>query len=100
MSALRRLTLKSLRNWKLRGEHGNEKFWSEGKNDPTGYLFSETPPPPGQSRKWEDWEAPWYFTLIASALILGIGLNSKPDTNLTTWAHEQAKKELEAEDGG
>ena len=25
-------------------------------------LFNETPPPPGQSRKWEDWEAPWYAT--------------------------------------
>lgn len=24
-----------------------------------GYLFGETPPPPGQKRKLESWEAPW-----------------------------------------
>lgn len=37
-----------------------EPFFSEGKQTArNGFLFNETPPPPGQSRKWESWEAPW-----------------------------------------
>ena len=37
-------------------------FWAEGaqpEGHRNGILFGETPPPPGQKRKWEDWEAPW-----------------------------------------
>lgn len=34
-------------------------FWSQGKQEVLpGKLFGETPPPPGQSRKWESWELP------------------------------------------
>jgi hypothetical protein len=39
-----------------------ESFWGPGKDPPeerNGLLFNETPPPPGQSRKWELWELPW-----------------------------------------
>merc|ERR1719473_1835138 len=41
---------------------GAEKpFWSEGTQEgpQPGYLFGESPPPPGQARKWESWELPW-----------------------------------------
>ena len=36
-----------------------KSFWSAGVRDSEGRLFSETPPPPGQKRKWESWEAVW-----------------------------------------
>ena len=59
MSLLRRLPLGRMRNLKVRGGGPKESFFAEGKNEPTGYLFNETPLPAGQSRKWESWEAPW-----------------------------------------
>lgn len=34
-------------------------FWSDGSQAKVdGYLFNETPPPPGQSRRLESWEIP------------------------------------------
>lgn len=34
-------------------------FWSEGSQAKVdGFLFNETPPPPGQSRRLESWEIP------------------------------------------
>jgi hypothetical protein len=34
-------------------------FWSDGTQEKVdGYLFNETPPPPGQSRRLESWEIP------------------------------------------
>ena len=36
-------------------------FWSDGSQKQVdGVLFGETPPPPGQSRRWESWELPVY----------------------------------------
>lgn len=65
MSFLRRLRVSSLRNLRPRaGDSHGEKFWSEGKHEPGGYLFGETPLPPGEKRKWESWEAPWCATSI------------------------------------
>mmetsp|Transcript_31328 Transcript_31328/g.74453 ORF Transcript_31328/g.74453 Transcript_31328/m.74453 type:complete len:108 (-) Transcript_31328:303-626(-) len=73
-------------------------FFGEGtKSGPNGYLFGETPPPPGQSRKWESWEAPLYVTGLLTFLILGIGLPSRPDSRLETWAYQEAlRREAEA----
>uniref|UniRef100_A0A7S1X1N6 Complex I-ESSS n=1 Tax=Tetraselmis chuii TaxID=63592 RepID=A0A7S1X1N6_9CHLO len=66
-------------------------FFGEGTKDAThGVLFGETPPPPGQKRKWESWEAPWYATGILTVIILGVGLPARPDSRLETWAHEEA----------
>lgn len=59
MSFVRRLSPTALRNIRSRSAGPKESFWADGKHEPTGYLFNETPPPPGQSRKWESWEAPW-----------------------------------------
>lgn len=49
----------------MRGGGAKESFFAEGKHEPTGYLFNETPTPPGQTRKWESWEAPWYVDVIS-----------------------------------
>lgn len=49
----------SFRNLKKRGGHSNESFFSEGKHEPGGLIFNETPPKAGESRTWESWEAPW-----------------------------------------
>ncbi|KAH7280261.1 hypothetical protein KP509_37G058100 [Ceratopteris richardii] len=80
------------------GSHENKSWFSPGDNDPGGYLFNETPPPPGHSRKWEDWELPYYATGVIAFLMLSIGLSSKPDTNIDTWARNVALKRLEEEE--
>ena len=66
MSALRRVPLERLRLFKPRaGGHGGGSFWSEGTQEKVpGNLFSESPTPPGQSRKWESWELPWYAASV------------------------------------
>ena len=38
-----------------------------------------------------------YIAMTSAALILGFGLNSKPETSMMVWAKRQAKKELDAE---
>ncbi|KAH9937116.1 ESSS subunit of NADH:ubiquinone oxidoreductase [Fomitopsis serialis] len=64
-------------------------------NEPSGYLFSEKPPPPGEKRKKEAWE-----TLVCgdvgSMLVAGVLLYYKPDTSLQTWAYNEAKNRMEA----
>ena len=58
----RLLSPSSLRNFRPRASeshHAKESWWGPGKKEPEGILFGETPPPPGQRRKWESWEAPW-----------------------------------------
>lgn len=72
-----------------RGGGSKESFFSEGKNDPGGLLFNESPPADGV-RQWESWEAPWYFAFGAATAILTIGLSAKPDTSLVAWAEREA----------
>lgn len=53
MATWKRMPWTRLRAAQVRG------FWSQGKQEVLpGKLFGETPPPPGQSRKWESWELP------------------------------------------
>ncbi|ONI06279.1 hypothetical protein PRUPE_5G050600 [Prunus persica] len=54
------------------------------EEQPKGYLFNRTPLSPGQTRKWEDWELPCYVTSFLTIVILGVGLNSKPDLSIET----------------
>ncbi len=35
--------------------------------------------------------------LAGSALLFGFGMTSRPDSNITTWARDQARAELKAE---
>ncbi|CAN1745073.1 Putative pentatricopeptide repeat-containing protein At3g13770, mitochondrial [Linum perenne] len=95
-STIRRRLSGSLR--KRGGGSGPNPFTVAGHEErPKGYLFSRTPPPPGQSRKWEDWELPCYITSFLTIVILGVGLNSKPDLTIETWAHQKALERLEME---
>ena len=64
----------------------------------SGYPFNRTPPPPGESRKWEDWELPCYVTSFLTVVILGVGLNAKPDLTLETWAHQKALERLQQQE--
>lgn len=59
MVMLRHAPLQALRHLRPKGGHGwpGGSFWSEGtQSGRNGYLFGETPPPPGHKRKWESWE--------------------------------------------
>ncbi|KAL5812454.1 hypothetical protein ACOSQ3_027404 [Xanthoceras sorbifolium] len=77
---------------------GPSRWTSPGHQEkPNGYLFNRTPPPPGQSRKWEDWELPCYVTSFLTIVILGVGLNAKPDLTIETWAHQKALERLQME---
>ncbi|GER25901.1 BAC19.9 [Striga asiatica] len=80
------------------GGHGPSRWTSPGHEDrPKGFAFNRTPPPPGESRKWEDWELPCYITSFLTIVILGVGLNAKPDLTIETWAHQKALERLELE---
>ncbi|KAH8942465.1 hypothetical protein BDL97_14G100700 [Sphagnum fallax] len=62
-----------------------------------GVLFNETPPPPKQKMKWEDW-VPYYATAIMAVLLLAVGLSAKRDTRIETWARKQALERPVAEE--
>ncbi|OWM67203.1 uncharacterized protein LOC116209599 [Punica granatum] len=79
-------------------ESGPSRWTTPGHEErPKGYLFNRPPPPPGQTRKWEDWELPCYVTSFLTIVILGVGLNAKPDLTIETWAHKKALERLELE---
>ncbi|GKC04951.1 hypothetical protein Tco_0996561 [Tanacetum coccineum] len=81
------------------GDAGPSRWTSPGHQDrPNGYFLNRTPLPPGQTRKWEDWELPCYVTSFLTIVILGVGLNAKPDMTLETWAHQKALERLQAKE--
>lgn len=81
------------------GHGGGGSWWAQGTQEgPNGVLFNETPLAPGQKRKWEDWELPYYATGILTTVMLTVGLLAKPDTRIETWAHKQALERLAAEE--
>ncbi|KAL3632438.1 hypothetical protein CASFOL_025422 [Castilleja foliolosa] len=95
-------TLRSRLSTSLRTRGGGgdapSRWASPGHEDhPKGFAFSRTPPPPGESRKWEDWELPCYLTSFLTIVILGVGLSAKPDLTIETWAHQKALERLELE---
>lgn len=59
MSLLARASAATARHLKLRGGHAKGSFFEAGHNTPAGNLFGESPLKPGETRKWESWEAPW-----------------------------------------
>jgi len=77
---------------------GFEWFGPDTQERHHGVLFNETPPPPKQKVKWEDWELPYYATGIIAVVLLAVGLSTKPDTRIETWARKQALERLAAEE--
>jgi len=65
-------------------------------NEPSGYLFGEKPPPPGQKRKREDWELIWYIGMFGGMGLAAVGLYFKPDTSIQSWALKEAKSRMDA----
>ncbi|KAF9015227.1 ESSS subunit of NADH:ubiquinone oxidoreductase-domain-containing protein [Cyathus striatus] len=65
-------------------------------NEPSGWLFGEKPPAPGQKRVKEHWENIWIVGMFGSMVFAAVGLYYKPDTNIQTWALEEAKARMEA----
>ena len=59
-------------------------------NEPGGRLFGEAIRKPGERRQLFDWEVPFLGTMFVSAVVLYVGLTSRPDTNAYTWAREEA----------
>ena len=81
-----------------RSGDGPSRWTTPGHQEsPNGYFLNRTPLPLGQSRKWEDWELPCYVTSFLTIVILGVGLNAKPDLTLETWAHQKALERMEAQ---
>ncbi|RLN35051.1 hypothetical protein C2845_PM03G01430 [Panicum miliaceum] len=81
------------------GGEGAGRWTTPGHEEqPKGYLFNRPPPPPGESRKWEDWELPCYVTSFLTVVILGVGLNAKPDLTIETWAHKKALERLQQQE--
>ncbi|KAJ8084087.1 hypothetical protein PM082_002854 [Marasmius tenuissimus] len=65
-------------------------------NEPSGWLFGEKPPPPGQKRVKESWENIWYIGMFGSMAFATVMLYYKPDTSVNTWALQEAKNRMEA----
>lgn len=78
----------------------NGSFWSEGTQvGINGFLFGELPPPPGQSRKWEYWELPWYTIWGLASVGFAVAIWGKPAEaySIKFWARPRAYKELDEE---
>ncbi|KAI0067725.1 hypothetical protein BV25DRAFT_1876391 [Artomyces pyxidatus] len=89
--------LRALRAYTPRRELGRRSA-SHGThyNEPSGYLFSEKPLPPGQKRVKEDWENLWYIGMFGGMGLAAVLLYYKPDTSIQTWALKEAKARMEA----
>lgn len=59
-------------------------------NEPGGRLFGEAIRKPGERRKLFDWEVPYIGTLVLAGVMLGFGLNSRPNMSPQAWAREEA----------
>merc|ERR1712000_294356 len=60
---------------------------------PTGWLWGVKP---GEKPEPEGWEWPMYI-FCGSIVVTAIAMAYKPDTTVSTWALEEARRRLEAE---
>ncbi|KAJ3694668.1 hypothetical protein LUZ60_000045 [Juncus effusus] len=96
LSGMARSRLRAAARTRGGGGEGAGRWTSPGHEvKPKGYLFNRTPTAPGESRQWEDWELPCYLTSFLTIVILGVGLNAKPDLTIETWAHQKALERLQ-----
>lgn len=100
-SLLRRVSTQFLRSPHQRGGHGwpGGSFWADGtQTGRNGYLFGESPPPPGQKRKWESWEMPFYTTMGICTLVAYLIVNGPEEATVAGRARPQALREIAEED--
>ncbi|KAM0562800.1 hypothetical protein ACHAPJ_001640 [Fusarium lateritium] len=71
-----------------RGGGGEHQF-----EPPTGWLWGVKP---GEKPEPEGWEWPTYI-FLGSLVATGVALAFKPDTTVSTWALEEARRRLEEE---
>ncbi|KAI0963799.1 hypothetical protein AcW1_000773 [Taiwanofungus camphoratus] len=90
--ALQLRAARSLPSTRRYASHGHGPQY----NEPTGWLFGEKPPPPGQKRQREDWEIVWYVGMYGSMALATVLLYYKPDTSFQSWAYNEAKARMEA----
>ncbi|GAA5849145.1 hypothetical protein JCM8547_006461 [Rhodosporidiobolus lusitaniae] len=64
-------------------------------NEPTGRLFGEKAPAPGQKRVKEDWENIYYYGFGGGMLLGAVLIYYKPDTSIEGWARKQAQEKME-----
>ncbi|KZZ91446.1 hypothetical protein AAL_06682 [Moelleriella libera RCEF 2490] len=69
------------------GHHGSQF------EPPTGWLWGIKP---GEKAEPEGWEWPMYV-FGGSLVVAAVALAFKPDTSVSTWALEEARRRLEAE---
>ncbi|KAF7560591.1 hypothetical protein G7046_g3568 [Stylonectria norvegica] len=72
-----------------RSGHGSESQF----DPPGGWLWGIKP---GEKPEPEGWEWPMYF-FCGSLVATGLALAFKPDTTVSTWALEEARRRLEEE---
>jgi hypothetical protein len=65
-------------------------------NSPTGKLFGESAPLPGQKRQKEEWEDIYYYGLGGGMALGAVLIYYKPDTSLEGWAVKEAAARLES----
>jgi len=70
------------------GGHNESQF-----DPPGGWLWGVKP---GEKPESEGWEWPMYI-FCGSIILTGVALVYKPDTSVSTWALEEARRRLEAE---
>lgn len=68
--------------------------WGTEVNEPGGQLFGEAPLKAGERRKIQSWEVIFYSTMLASTLILGIGLNNKPESKTIKHIEAEAQRRV------
>ncbi|GAA6019645.1 hypothetical protein JCM10207_006955 [Rhodosporidiobolus poonsookiae] len=64
-------------------------------HEPTGRLFGEKAPAPGQKRVKEDWENIYYYGFGGGMLLGAVLIYYKPDTSIEGWARQQAKEKMD-----
>ncbi|XP_066030330.1 uncharacterized protein [Pocillopora verrucosa] len=58
----------------------NQSIFTKYRELPNSFLFNEKPLKPGERRKWEDWEEPWYRWWALILVSIPVLFYYKPET--------------------
>lgn len=76
----------------------NQSIFTKYRELPNGFLFNEKPLKPGEKRKWEDWEEPWYRWWALILVSIPVLFYYKPETRPEVWARKKAHEIVAARD--